>query len=136
MPELTHSEAERLLDALEGKRQDAIDRGDLDELRTLDRRIDAIQAAMDGEVVRYPDVEVMTADSRALVRPGEKNNVAAGVLAILLGGFGVHKFYLGKNGQGLLYLLFFWTMIPALFGLVEGIRYLVADPDEFALKYT
>ena len=38
------------------------------------------------------------------------------MLAILVGAFGAHKFYLGKNGQGILYLLFFWTAIPAIIG--------------------
>ena len=132
MPELTHSEALRVLAALEDKRQDAIDRGDLDELSAIDRRIDAIKAAMNGEVVRYSDTLL---PSRP-IGPGEKNHVAAGVLALLLGAFGAHKFYLGKTGQGVLYLLFCWTMIPALIGFVEGVKYLVSDPEEFARKYS
>ena len=37
--------------------------------------------------------------------PGEKSRVTAGVLAILLGVFGVHKFYLGRTGAGLVMLL-------------------------------
>lgn len=41
--------------------------------------------------------------------------------AILLGGLGAHKFYAGKAGQGILYLLFCWTYIPSLLGLIEGI---------------
>lgn len=49
------------------------------------------------------------------------NQVAYGLLGILLGGFGVHKFYAGKIGMGVLYLLFCWTCIPAIIGLVEGI---------------
>ena len=36
-----------------------------------------------------------------------RNKIVAGILAILLGGFGAHKFYLGKIGLGILYLLFF-----------------------------
>ena len=64
-----------------------------------------------------------------------KNKVAAGILAILLGGFGVHKFYLGKVGMGLLYLVFCWTGIPAIVGLIEGILYLVASDSEFNSKY-
>lgn len=53
-----------------------------------------------------------------------KSKVAAGILAILLGGIGVHKFYLGKVGMGILYLCFCWTGIPAVLGLIEGIMYL------------
>ena len=64
-----------------------------------------------------------------------KNKVAAGVLAILLGGLGVHKFYLGKLGQGILYLIFSWTGIPSIIGLIEGILYLVQTDEEFNAKY-
>ncbi|MDQ0428406.1 TM2 domain-containing membrane protein YozV [Planomicrobium stackebrandtii] len=64
-----------------------------------------------------------------------KSKVVAGLLAILLGTFGVHKFYFGKWIQGILYLIFFWTYIPALLGIIEGIRYLVLSDDDFAQKY-
>lgn len=63
-----------------------------------------------------------------------KNRVTAGLLAILLGGLGVHKFYLGKTGIGLLYLVFCWTGIPAIIGLVEGIIYLTQSDEEFRVK--
>ena len=53
-----------------------------------------------------------------------KSKVAAGILAILLGGIGVHKFYLGKVRMGILYLCFCWTGIPAVLGLIEGIMHL------------
>jgi len=64
-----------------------------------------------------------------------KNRVTAGVFGILLGGFGIHKFYLGKIGWGIVYLVFFWTCIPAIIGLIEGIRYLTMSDQEFAEKY-
>lgn len=63
-----------------------------------------------------------------------KSKVAAGVLAILFGGIGVHKFYLGKIGMGILYLLFCWTGIPSVIGLIEGIIYLCSDDENFQLK--
>ena len=58
--------------------------------------------------------------------------VTAGILGILLGGIGVHKFYCGKIGAGILYLVFFWTAIPAIAGLIEGIIYLTQDDATFA----
>jgi len=63
------------------------------------------------------------------------DQVAAGILAILLGGLGVHKFYQGNTKLGLLYLCLFWTAIPALLGLIEGILILVADEEEYERKY-
>lgn len=42
------------------------------------------------------------------------------LLAILLGGFGAHRFYLGEIGWGVVYLLFGWTGIPVLAGFVEA----------------
>ncbi|QHE63898.1 NINE protein [Rossellomorea vietnamensis] len=64
-----------------------------------------------------------------------KSKVVAGILGILLGGLGAHKFYLGKWGQGLLYLVFCWTYIPSLIGLIEGIRYLISNDEDFARKH-
>ncbi|MDE5654076.1 MAG: TM2 domain-containing protein [Clostridia bacterium] len=64
-----------------------------------------------------------------------KNKYVAGILAILLGDLGIHKFYLGKIGSGILYLLFCWTGIPAIIGLIEGIIYLCTDDETFQVKY-
>ncbi len=61
--------------------------------------------------------------------------VTAGLLALLLGGVGAHKFYLGDTGMGILYLCFFWTGIPAIAGLIEGILYLTKSDDEFFRQY-
>jgi TM2 domain-containing membrane protein YozV len=63
------------------------------------------------------------------------NKVTAGVLGILLGGFGAHKFYLGQIGMGILYLVFCWTGIPSIIGLIEGIIYLTMQDQDFAQKY-
>ncbi len=64
-----------------------------------------------------------------------KSKMVAGLLGIFLGGFGLHKFYLEKAGQGVLYLLFCWTFIPSIIGLIEGISYLVMSDYEFGIKY-
>ncbi len=63
-----------------------------------------------------------------------KSKMAAGLLAIFLGGLGVHKFYLGKIGAGIVYLCFCWTWIPAVVGLIEGILYLCSSDENFQLK--
>ena len=63
-----------------------------------------------------------------------KSKVTAGILAILLGGIGVHKFYMGKIGMGIVYLLFCWTGIPAIVGVIEGIMYLCSNDENFQLK--
>ena len=60
-----------------------------------------------------------------------KDKEIAGLLAILLGGFGAHKFYMGRHGQAILYLLLCWTYVPAIVGLIEGIIYLVESNEKF-----
>lgn len=69
------------------------------------------------------------------VTPSGKSKLAAALFAILLGGIGVHKFYLGRVGWGIVYLVFFWTCIPAVLGVIEGIIYLTMTDEAFAAKY-
>ncbi|MGM3159963.1 TM2 domain-containing protein [Dickeya undicola] len=66
---------------------------------------------------------------------GTKSRIAAALLAFFLGGLGVHKFYLGKIGQGFLYLIFCWTFIPSLIAFIEFIIYLCNSDEDFARKY-
>lgn len=63
-----------------------------------------------------------------------KSKVIAGVLALSLGGIGIHKFYTGAWGWGIVYIVLCWTYIPALVALVEGIRYLTLKQPAFAQK--
>lgn len=64
-----------------------------------------------------------------------KNKLVAGILAILLGTLGIHKFYLGQNGKGILYLLFCWTYIPSILSFIEGIMILCSNDENFQIKY-
>ncbi len=50
----------------------------------------------------------------------KKNPTTAVILALLLGGLGIHKFYLEQTGMGILYLLFCWTSIPAIVAFIEA----------------
>ena len=63
-----------------------------------------------------------------------RSKIAAGILGILLGGIGAHKFYLGQIGKGILYVLFAWTGIPAIIGLIQGVIYLTQSDEEFSRK--
>lgn len=71
----------------------------------------------------------------ATLAGNEHNKTTAALLALFLGGLGLHKFYLGRTGMGLIYLVFCWTLIPALISLVEGIQFLSMSESEFAIKY-
>uniref|UniRef100_UPI001D127DE4 TM2 domain-containing protein n=1 Tax=Klebsiella variicola TaxID=244366 RepID=UPI001D127DE4 len=66
---------------------------------------------------------------------GEKRISGSALLAFFLGVFGAFKFYLGKIGQGFLYLIFCWTFIPAIIAFIEFIIYLCDSDEKFARKY-
>ncbi len=48
-----------------------------------------------------------------------KDELVGVLLALFLGGFGIHHFYLRRNGLGVLYLIFSWTGIPTILGFIE-----------------
>lgn len=63
-----------------------------------------------------------------------KYKILAGLLAILLGTFGIQYFYLENNRGGILSLIFFWTGIPSLIGFIQGIIILCETDDDFARR--
>ncbi|MDR1382847.1 MAG: TM2 domain-containing protein [Planctomycetaceae bacterium] len=73
---------------------------------------------------------------------GEKSRITAALLAIFLGGIGVHKFYLGSWGWGIVYIavvavtLGFGAIATGIAALVEFIIYLTMDDAQFAEKYS
>ena len=52
-----------------------------------------------------------------------KDRITAALLALFLGGLGIHKFYLagGSTKWGIIYLVFCWTFIPAILALIEAV---------------
>jgi len=72
---------------------------------------------------------------------GADKKIIAGILGILLGAFGIHKFVLGYNKQGLIMLLVtvltfgIGGFIMGIIGLIEGIMYLIKPDEEFVATY-
>ena len=64
-----------------------------------------------------------------------KNKTVAILLALFLGGFGAHWFYLEKPGLGALYLLTFWTFIPAIFALINVIQFAFTSDEKWEEIY-
>jgi TM2 domain-containing membrane protein YozV/RNA polymerase subunit RPABC4/transcription elongation factor Spt4 len=69
---------------------------------------------------------------------GQKSKSTATLLAMFLGTIGVHKFYMGSWGWGIIYvvlcLTFFLSWIPLITSLVETIKVILMTDDEFAIK--
>ncbi|MEH2268678.1 MAG: NINE protein [Nostoc sp.] len=57
------------------------------------------------------------------------------ILCFFGGWLGIHKFYLGQNVAGILYLLFFWTCIPSLIAFVEFFVLVLMSDTEFNTNY-
>ncbi|WP_194851903.1 TM2 domain-containing protein [Nonlabens antarcticus] len=84
-----------------------------------------------------------------MVNGQENKKLLAGLLGIFLGGFGIHKFILGYNKEGIILLSIFLVSIPLMcivvgmitiyipfiIGLIEGIIYLTKSDEEFYEMY-
>lgn len=99
---------------------------ELDRNRTETSSVDALRAVAQDAGISLASLEAAleeyaanTEQSTAESVPYGKNPTTGTLLAALLGGFGAHRFYLHDN-LGLLYLVFFWTLIPSVCGLVEA----------------
>jgi TM2 domain-containing membrane protein YozV len=64
----------------------------------------------------YPNPQAIFYQQYEAVR---RDEVVGILLALFLGSFGAHHFYLRRTGLGILYLCFFWTGMPAILGFIE-----------------
>lgn len=69
------------------------------------------------------------------VNSSRKSKGVAILLALFLGGLGIHKFYLNQAFLGILYLLFCWTFIPAIVSLFEVVILLFMSESEFNKRF-
>jgi len=106
------------------------------------------RTAYSGQEVDFSAVENRASDiyitSNPNVLAGEKNKIVAALLAIFLGLFGAHKFYLGRMWPGIIMLLcgtlgWFLFAIPpiiiSVIAFIEFIIYLVKPDAEFHRDY-
>lgn len=70
--------------------------------------------------------------------PYAKSRLAAGLLGILLGGLGIHRFYLGYVGIGIAQIVvtFLTAGVGAIWGLIEGILYLTSRTGTYSVDAT
>ena len=72
---------------------------------------------------------------------GANKKIAAGICGILVGTFGVHKFILGYQTEGVIMLLVsllscgMLAIVMQVIGIVEGIMYLTKSDEEFVRTY-
>jgi TM2 domain-containing membrane protein YozV len=64
-----------------------------------------------------------------------KERTVAILLCFFLGNFGIHKFYLGNNGQGIIYLIFSWTFIPGIIAFFEFLGLCFMSDREFNTRF-
>lgn len=64
----------------------------------------------------YPNAQAIFYQQFQAVR---RDEIIGILLALFLGTFGVHHFYLRRTGLGILYCCFFWSGIPAILGFIE-----------------
>ncbi|RMG14779.1 MAG: NINE protein [Planctomycetota bacterium] len=70
--------------------------------------------------------------------PGAEKKLVAGLLGILLGGLGIHKFYLGYTKAGVIQIVISLLTCftgGSIIGLIEGIIYLTKSDEEFVETY-
>ncbi|MFN7587925.1 MAG: TM2 domain-containing protein [Planctomycetota bacterium] len=67
----------------------------------------------------------------------ESKRVLCGVMGILLGGFGIHRFVLGDTTGGILRIVISIVTcgVGSLIGFIEGIIYLTKTDEQFVNEY-
>ena len=114
-----------------------------------DKAEDALDKAKETAKETFDDVKEETKEfvdsAKEVIESQDNKKMIAGILAIILGALGIHKFILGYNKEGIIMLAvtivigFFTCGIGAslmgIVGLIEGIIYLTKSDEEFYETY-
>ena len=73
--------------------------------------------------------------SKRKIKSESKTKTATIILALFLGSFGVHRFYLGQNIKGLFYIFFCWTLIPTFISFIDVLCFSFMSESSFNEKY-
>lgn len=100
----------------------------IEGLRQIERnkRMQEENISDDTKVLRETIIQ-MQAEQRA--EQDKPSLVIYVLLALFLGGIGMHDFYVGKTAQGMKKLIFFWTGIPAIIAVFNAIGALLNRKD-------
>lgn len=138
---IDHASGQGVISGTDGKRY-SVAAADMMGSGQIARPGMAVDFVADGDHARhvYPE-PVQPALQQVL---SQKNKLVAGLLALFLGTFGIHKFYLGYNTAGIVMLLstlfgfiLLWipTGIVALIALIEAVIYLTRSDEQFYETY-
>ena len=131
---------------------------DSQDIKSISSNEDPVKAQVINDIINAPNLTnstgnqstdnrqtASTANNSSIQQPQEnapsrgaykgKSKYTAAFFAIIFGSIGLHKFYLGKWVQGIIYFLFIATGLPTVIGIIEGLRYLFMSKENFDNAY-
>jgi TM2 domain-containing membrane protein YozV len=90
-------------------------------------------------IFRLPDSDTASVGPVRQPPANDRNKYVAALLAFFLGTLGIHRFYLGRNGTGVLMIVLSITVVglivTGLWALIDTVRYLIMSDAEFEHRY-
>lgn len=92
-------------------------------------------AAAKNETKIVSDLSGNSVQTNPLGTVNGKNKLLAALLAMIFGGVGAHHFYFKHYGEGILCILFAWTCIPSIIGVIQGLIILLESDKKFLERF-